>query len=270
MDRARVDGATLEYSSRGSGEPVLLIHGAHIGDGLKPLVSEEPLADRYRLILYHRRGYAGSDRASHPFSFEEQAADARALLEALGVERAHVVGHSSGAAIALQLALDSSEFVQSLALLEPPLLAAPGAEQFAQAGEGMVQRWSSGDKEGAVDEFLAAVSAPDYRRTLDGLLPGAFEQAVRDSDTFFGIEFPSLPEWKFGTEEAKRVRPPVLLVSGDESLPWFSEGDELLEQWLPQTERAVINGSNHLFQLAGHAAPLAEKLASFFARHPIK
>src|ERR671924_303788 len=226
MDRARVDGATLEYSSRGSGEPVLLIHGAHIGDGLKPLVSEEPLADRYRLILYHRRGYAGSDRASHPFSFEEQAADARALLEALG------------------------------------------AEQFAQAGEGMVQRWSSGDKEGAVDEFLAAVSAPDYRRTLDGLLPGAFEQAVRDSDTFFGIEFPSLPEWKFGTEEAKRVRPPVLLVSGDESLPWFSEGDELLEQWLPQTERAVINGSNHLFQLAGHAAPLAEKLASFFARHP--
>src|ERR1700737_2633487 len=104
MEQATVGGITLEYEEAGSGEPVVCIHGAFIADTFRPLLSEPSLADRYLLITYHRRGYVGSTRTPGPVSVARQAADCRALLDYLGVARAHVVGHSLGGCIALQLA----------------------------------------------------------------------------------------------------------------------------------------------------------------------
>ena len=96
MQRARVDGAVLEYEVIGAGEPVVLIHGACIAEAYAPLCAEPALTTHYRLVRYHRRGYAGSCPVKAPFSVAQQAADCRALLRHLGIERAHVVGHSSG------------------------------------------------------------------------------------------------------------------------------------------------------------------------------
>src|SRR3712207_3518701 len=125
MERARVNGVELEYERRGTGEPVLLIHGSHIGASFVPPLAQPSLTDDYMLIRYHRRGFLGSTHAKGPVSIKQQADDARALLEHLNVERAHVVGHSYGGPIALQLAVDAPEYVHSLALLEAALLTVP-------------------------------------------------------------------------------------------------------------------------------------------------
>src|SRR5262245_32652967 len=103
----------LEYEVNGAGEAVLLIHGALIADALLPLTREAALADAYRPIRYRRRGHGGSHPAG-AFSMQQQARDAQALLKHLGVARAHVVGHSLGGAIALQLALEAPSLVHSL------------------------------------------------------------------------------------------------------------------------------------------------------------
>src|SRR5689334_20556635 len=116
------DGAVLEYDIVGTADPVVLIHGAFLTEAYAPLCGEAAVTAACRLVRYHRRGYAGSSRVSAPFSTEQQAADCRALLMGLDIERAHVVGHSSGGAIALQLALDAPELVHSLILLEPAFL----------------------------------------------------------------------------------------------------------------------------------------------------
>ncbi len=117
----------LKYEARGDGEAMLLIHGAHIADAFLPMAQESVLVDRHRLIRYHRRGIANSQRAPAGFSIEDQARDALSILDQLGVERAHVVGHSYGGVIAMQLALDAADRVRSLALLEPVLLNVPSA-----------------------------------------------------------------------------------------------------------------------------------------------
>ena len=98
MERADVTDTTLEYAVTGTGEPVMCIHGAFIADTFQPLLAEPSLSRRYQLITYHRRGYGGSSRAPGLTSIAQQAADCRALLAHLGVERAHVVGHSFGGA----------------------------------------------------------------------------------------------------------------------------------------------------------------------------
>ena len=173
MQRARVDGAELEFEVTGAGEPVLLIHGALIAEAYAPLCAEPALNSRYRLVRIHRRGYAGSSPVRAPFSLAEQAADCRALLRHLGIERAHIVGHSSGGVIALRLALDAPEVVHSLVLLEPTLLDVPSGALLTEALGPVLEQYGAGDKEGAADSFARWAIGSDYRAWLDRLIPGA-------------------------------------------------------------------------------------------------
>ena len=108
MDCATVNGVGLEYEVRGAGQPLLLIDML-IADCFVPLLPEPALAHGYQLIRYHKRGWVGSTHTPPPVSIGEHAADAAALLDHLGVRRAHIAGHSTGASIGAQLALDYPE-----------------------------------------------------------------------------------------------------------------------------------------------------------------
>jgi pimeloyl-ACP methyl ester carboxylesterase len=135
MDRAALDGVELEYEIRGAGEPVVLVHHGAGADWFSPLLEEPALSDRYRLLRYHRAGYAGSSPLAAPLTFAREAATFRALMQHLGVDRAHLVGHSASACIALQIALDVPGIVHSVALLEPALLAVPSPPEGPRALE---------------------------------------------------------------------------------------------------------------------------------------
>ena len=271
MNRARIDGKVLEYEVRGAGEPVVLVHGSHIADAFAPLLAEPALTGRYRLVLYHRRGFAGSTRAEDPLSIAQQAADCHAFMQQLGIPRAHVVGHSYGGVIALQLALDAPDAVHSLALLEPALFMVPSAPQLFDAIGPVVQAYEAGDKTGAVDRFLQTVVGPEYRSVLDRVVPGAFAQAVADADTFFRIELPALEQWSFTQAEAGRITQPVLAVLGADShtlWPGWVEVHNLVQAWLPRSEAFVLKGATHGLQMMNPQG-MAAGLAGFFARHPM-
>jgi pimeloyl-ACP methyl ester carboxylesterase len=271
MNRAQLGGSELEYEVQGTGEPVVLVHGSHIADAFSPLLVEPVLTERYQLIRYHRRGFAGSTHPEGPLSIVQQAADCRALMENLGVQGAHIVGHSYGGAIALQLALDVPEVVHSLALLEPALLIVPSAQQFMDAMGPVLEMYEGGNKSEAVDGFLQAVVGPEYRSVLDRMLPGAFAQAVADADTFFQIELPALQQWSFTQADAGRITQPVLAVLGADShtlWPGWVEVHQLVQTWLPQAEAFELKGATHGLQIIDPAG-MADGLASFFARHPL-
>jgi pimeloyl-ACP methyl ester carboxylesterase len=271
MNRAQLGGSELEYEVQGTGEPVVLVHGSHIADAFSPLLVEPVLTERYQLIRYHRRGFAGSTHPEGPLSIVQQAADCRALMEYLGVQGAHIVGHSYGGAIALQLALDVPEVVHSLALLEPALLIVPSAQQFMDAMGPVLEMYEGGNKSEAVDGFLQAVVGPEYRSVLDRMLPGAFAQAVADADTFFQIELPALQQWSFTQADAGRITQPVLAVLGADShtlWPGWVEVHQLVQTWLPQAEAFELKGATHGLQIIDPAG-MADGLASFFARHPL-
>jgi pimeloyl-ACP methyl ester carboxylesterase len=275
MQRAPVDGdgAELEYAILGSpmGEPIVLIHGAFIAEAYAPLCAESVLATHDRLIRYHRRGFAGSSPVPAPFSVAQQAADCRALLSHLGIERAHVVGHSSGGPMALQLALDAPEVVHSLVLLEPALPDLPSTPLLEAAAGQAYRLYEAGEKEAATDAFLRWVVGPDYRSFLDALIPGAYAQVLADVDAFFTVELPSLGEWRFTREDARRITQPVLAVLGSESTkdwPGWAEAHARVQEWLPQTEPFVLAGANHALEEMDPRG-VAEALAAFVARHPI-
>jgi pimeloyl-ACP methyl ester carboxylesterase len=268
LEKASLDGAELEYEVSGTREPVVFIHGAFIADAFRPLLAEPSLAGLYRLILYHRRGYADSSRASGPVSVARQAADCRALLRHLGMERAHVVGHSYGGDVALHLALDAPSVVHSLALLEPGLMVGASAQDYRESLARGVERYREAGAEVVVDEFLQA-RWPGYRATLDRVLPGAFDQAVADAETWFEREASGQLGWRFGEAEARRISQPTLSVLGGESdALWsrFGETHQLLLAWLPHAEGFVLPGATHFMQIQDPRG-MAEALAAFWARH---
>ncbi len=271
MDRASVDGVELEYQVVGSGEPVLLIPPGPLANGFLPFLSEESLADRYRLIQYHRRGQAGSSQATPPVSYAEQAGDAAGLLGHLGVNRAHVVGHSTGANIALQLALDRPEIVQTLALLEPWLTASPSAPDFFEQAGPPMEAYGAGEKETAMAGFISLASGLDWdtsRAVIDDYVPGGVAQAIKDADTFCGVDLPALSAWEFGSGDAAAVAQPVLSVLGADTGRLFVEGAALLRSWLPNVEELTVEGAGHLLQIQ-NPEPVARGIAEFFSRHPI-
>jgi len=272
MNRVRLDGLELEYETRGTGEPVVLVHAGIFTGFSLPLLEQPALVERHRVVHYHRAGCAGSSRVAGPLSIAQEAAHCTSLMHHLGIDRAHIVGHSNSANLALQVALDTPQAVQSLVLIEPALQDVPsGARRAREFLIPAFEQYRAGDKAGAIDTFLRGTCGPNYRPVLDRVLPGAFDRAVADADTFFAQQLPALQAWLFGREDASRVTQPVLAVVGAISQqldPIWKERQELLLSWLPQAEPFVLPDATHLMQ-AQNPRGMAEAMAAFFARHPL-
>lgn len=110
------DGCRLAWTVRGSGPPVLLIQGAGVhGSGWNPQTDD--LASRFSCLTFDNRGIGASLPSNTSLSIEQMADDALSLMDAEGWQSAHIVGHSMGGLIALELALRAPARVRSLALL---------------------------------------------------------------------------------------------------------------------------------------------------------
>jgi pimeloyl-ACP methyl ester carboxylesterase len=258
----------LEYETSGDGETVLFIHGAHIADSYLPLMAEPALA-QHHLIRYHRRGFAGSKPHAGPFSIPDQARDALRLLERLGTTQAHLVGHSYGGCIALEMAFQAPDVVRSLVLMEPALLMVPSAAAMQTEVVRIAERYAAADPAGAVDDFLTVIGGTDWRSRVSTLVPGAPKQAERDAATFFEVELPAIGEWHFTALLAGQLSQPVLTVTGTDTLPFLAEGRTLLHNWIERAEDLEVRGANHLLQLhSRHSATrIAEGIAEFLKRH---
>jgi pimeloyl-ACP methyl ester carboxylesterase len=268
MENAKVNGVELEYEVVGTGEPVLLISPV-LADGFLPLLSEPALVDRYQLIRYHKRGWVGSTHTEPPVSIVDHAADAAALLADLGVPHAHVAGHSSGAAVAAQLALDHSDTVHTLILLELSLFSVPCGEAFVQAAGPAFEAYGGGDHEGAFAMFMSAVSGLDWatcQAVLEASVPGSVAQAIKDADTFFGVELPALTEWTFSSDQAAFINRPVLSVLGSQTQQLWVEVAEFLRASLLHVEECTIDGVGHLLHLQ-RPEPVARAMAEFLERN---
>jgi 3-oxoadipate enol-lactonase len=270
VDRAPVEGIELQYELRGSGDPVVLIHWGVASAFAEPLLNEPALAD-YQLLTHHRAGFGASSRVEGPLTIADHARHCRLLLRHLGLDRVHVVGHSSSATIALQLALDYPDAAQTVVSMEAarPIPQTELQTEFIRTYiQPAVQRYRAGDTAAAVDTFFRGVFGEGYRPALEEGLPGAFGEAVAEADAFFGQELPALQQWAFTEDDARRITAPVLLLLGGRSTPTFPERRELLLSWLPNAEPCDLPDVRHLLHVERPAA-VAEAMAGFFARHPL-
>ncbi len=113
----------IHVTKRGAGSPLLFIHGDFSDGRFAWREQLDRLSDQHLLIIVDRRGCGQSPSEPKPYTVAGEARDVLQALDAQSVEAAHVVGHSYGALIALEVAAQAPERVRSLHLIEPPLLA---------------------------------------------------------------------------------------------------------------------------------------------------
>jgi 3-oxoadipate enol-lactonase len=265
MRSATIDDVELEYEERGSGDPIVLMHAGLCAAWFEPLM-DEPALEPFRLIRYHRAGYAGS---SHPWGevgIPDHARHCRGLLDHLGVERAHLVGHSSSADMAMQLAVDAPDRVASLTLMEPAIIGVPSRAAWGRSvAVPAVEAYRAGDRAAAVELWMSGVAGQGWRAPMVRVLPDAFEQAVADAPTFFEQELPAVQSWAFGEDDARRITQPALAVIGERSpevSPVWEERQALLLTWLTNAEPFVLDGATHLLHIQNPRG-MAEALAAF-------
>lgn len=272
MQRLSVGDAEIEYSERGAGEPVFLVHAGVFGDWFLPL-SQGPALDGFRVIRVRRAGY-GSQSPAHHLTIGDHARHIGALADRLELQKIHWVGHSSSCQMGLQLAVDRPDLINSLILLEPAAaggFTVPANEELGRdyGGPGM-GAFAAGDVETAFDTFMRGVCGDGHRAVIEGRLgPRGYQRAMGDSSFFFRDEMPAVLESRFGPAEAGGVRQPVLIVEGGESArlgPLSRQITERATTLLPHAEVVTIEGVNHMMPLQDPDA-VGRVIAGFVRQH---
>jgi len=245
----------LHVEERGTGDPILCIHGTSSSAALWSDAVER-LAQVGRVIAYDRRGCARSER---PVPYErtsvaEHADDAAALLEALGAAPAVVIGRSYGGTVALALALRHPERVRALAVLE-----GDATRELAPATAVWIDALAARLRAVAAEAGVDAVAETLIRDVAGDDAWRSFPPEVRRILIANG---PSIVaelngEWWLETDAAAlaAIDQPVLLVAAEDSSPELRAPTESLARAIPGARLEVVGGG-HLIDPA-HPAVLA-------------
>ncbi len=272
--KIRVGGVELHYIEQGQGESLILLHGGQ-GDYRSWEPQMKVLFPQFRVISYSRRyNYPNNNplTAEYQSAFTE-ADDLAALIRKLGLGRVHLIGTSIGAFTALVLAVKHPEMVRSLVLAEPPVheWVRESPKGAAACKEFMNTIW-----EPATDAFKTGDNQVAMRILVDGFAgTGRFDKlspesraAVMQNSRFFQANtsssdpFPNLSKVKVG-----RLRIPVLIITGENTIKIHKLVNAELARLLPKAEQAII-------PKAGHGSPrenpkaFNEAMLKFLANRP--
>jgi pimeloyl-ACP methyl ester carboxylesterase len=270
--RVRVSATDeLDVWVMGEGDPMVLIHGGMARDLLEPLADELAGMGGYRAIHYGRRGHGGVGLPGEAADIPGQAIDVVTILDALGIDKAHVVGHSFGADIAVELATRMPDRLVSTTLLEAPFAQTDAMQQsLKDLGAAMsliADTYTNGDADGAVTTFWEFTSEVEgVAALLEPVLPeGARQLAAVDLGTWLRVDLPAMGAWMADPAAVRAITTPIAWIGATDSAPIFTESRALLQRWLPTTRAATIVGVGHYFPVlkpAETAATLAELLRS--------
>jgi len=251
----RVRGTDLRFVERGTGIPVVFVHGS-----LGTLESWGPQIDafatRFRVIAYSRRYHwpNAAQPDGQEYSLSLHADDLIGLIEALGLERVHLVASSYGAYVALLVTLRRPDLVRSLVLAEPPILPwlgrTPAGDSLLHTFDRTVFKAARAafvrdDSVGAVQRFwdgLAGATSP-----FDALPEGARARLLR---SVFELRLETRADPAdympaLACKDIGGIRSPVLLVTGERSPRMFHVINEELARCLAAEETVTVPGAGH-------------------------
>jgi 3-oxoadipate enol-lactonase len=163
MPKIELAGTELHYERTGSGEPLLLIQGMSANHMAWGRAFSSLLEQGFEVIAFDNRGMGLSSRVSEAFSIAEMAADTAALLDALELESAHVLGISMGGMIAQELALAHPGKLRSLTL-GCTYCGGEGSQLMDPADfQGLVEAMGSGDQDRVFRAMYELNLSPGFR-----------------------------------------------------------------------------------------------------------
>lgn len=280
--KAALERGRIAYAKGGSGSPVLLLHGFPQTHAMWHEIAPM-LAQQYTVVAADLRGYGGSHKPADvaAYSFREMAADQLALMQSLGFDQFHLVGHDRGGRTAHRLALDAPGAVQSLTMMDiipTHLLLDELTQQVAKAyfhwfylvqPEPFPEKMIGADP----DHFYEACLTGWGSASLDDFDPAAlkaYRAAWHDPETIRGMnnDYRAALDHDYALDAAdlgrKLTMPALIMYGADGAMGKVYDVPGTWADRLTQIEAAPIPGGHFFPDTAPHET--AKALLNFFAR----
>jgi len=225
---AAVNGLNLYYEIRGTGAPLVLLHGG--GSTIETSFGNvlESLAKNRQVIAFEQQGHGRTADVDRPFSFEQSADDTVALLHYLNIRRADFFGYSNGGTIALQIGIRHPEVVRKMVVMS-------GFFNHDGANPEFWEQFKHAKLETMPVELREAYlkTAPHPEQ-----LQSFFDKSVRRME-----EFKDIP-----AEQIRSIPAPTLVMIGDNDVVWPEHAVETFHL-LPHAQLAVLPGTDHMLMV---------------------
>jgi 3-oxoadipate enol-lactonase len=247
VPKVELPGTELNYERAGEGEPLLLIQGMsgnHLAWG-RPFGSL--LEESFDVVVFDNRGIGLSRPVTEAFSIAEMAADTVALLDALEIERAHVLGISMGGMIAQELALAAPERLRTLTI-GCSYCGGEGSQLMDPADfQGLVEAMASGDRDRVYRAMYELNLSPAFREDDSRFAEfTAMASALPASRETIGMQVQAIAAHDT-IERLPQISTPTLVIHGTEDRVLGYPNGPLIASRIPNARLDTLEGVGHMF-----------------------
>jgi pimeloyl-ACP methyl ester carboxylesterase len=246
MGYADVNGLHMYYEVYGEGSPLVLLHGGMLTIELNFADLIPTLAAKHTVIGVELQGHGRTADIDRPITPAALAGDVVALLDHLGIERAHVLGHSMGAAVTLELAVSHPQRVHSIVPVSASV-----------RPDGMHEDLTDPDKQATSTRMPTQQDFLDFRTAYQQLSP--HPEHFDDFLATLSRSNADLQGWS--DQQLAAITAPTLIVQGDHDFVTVEHG-ALMQSLIPDSQLAVLPGTTHM-QVTRRVDLLLPMLARF-------
>ena len=258
------DGTRIHYevTGRPGATPILMIQGLGASKNAWNL-QRIAMATRFRSISLDNRGAGRSDKPTQPFTLEQMADDAIAVLDAAGVETAHVVGASMGGVISQIIAVKYPQRVRSLTLVCTACRNHPWRQE-------LLQTWAhTAEQKGMIEvgkEAAQWVMSPrSFRRLVPAFTWMGPLAALRPRHSFVSQIQAILDTREDLVDELSSITAPTMVIVGNQDILTPRGDSEEIAERIPNAELVVISGAAHGLMME-HSTTFNKILIEFLQR----
>jgi len=258
------DGTRIHYEVTGKpgATPILMIQGLGASKNAWNL-QRIAMATRFRIISFDNRGAGRSDKPTAPFTLEQMAEDAIAVLDAAGIETAHVVGASMGGVISQIVAVKHPHRVRSLTLVCTACRNHPWRQE-------LLQSWAkTAEEKGMIEvgkEAAQWVMSPrSFRRLVPAFTWMGPLAALRPRHSFVSQIHAILNTREDLVDQLSTITAPTMVIVGNQDILTPRGDSEEIAERIPNAELVVISGAAHGLMME-HSSTLNKILIEFLQR----
>jgi pimeloyl-ACP methyl ester carboxylesterase len=263
MPKIIANGISIYYMKKGTGSPLILMHGLSDNSALwTPLF--QTFSQSYRTIVPDVRGHGNSSKSDTLYSIKLFSCDLQAFCEALNIQNCHIVGHSMGAAIAQQFAVDYPEQVRSLVLLSP----INSADQTFVSNLTKLQKSiTTGGISAFFDEAIKLVVTAEFAAANSAALSESKKICLEiNSPTALLNVIDACLKFD-ATQVNVKIFQPTLIISGNLDIFTPVQVAEKIHQEIEHSELKIIEGVGHNLFIPEKIPELSEIILDFLRRH---
>ncbi len=240
----RVDDIDIAYKIFGKGDPLILISGyAGSMDSWNPLLIER-LASNHTVVVFNNRGIGDTTSGDKSFSIKQFAIDTFGLLKALNINKTHVLGHSMGGMIALELALMHPEQVSKLIISASLCGQNESISSYREVGK--LSSDLSGTPQERIERFVPFLFPKEWRQQNPNYRESILSIEELSNNTL-NQQTQAIFDWKGVCNQLKNIRQSTLVIGGLDDVIIKFDHLLVLARNIPAATIVEFNGAGHGF-----------------------